>query len=35
MGDVVLGASVHGMTAENRKLVRELLFESELVSPGS
>jgi hypothetical protein len=34
MGDVVLGTSVHGMTAENRKLVRELLFESELVSPG-
>ena len=35
MGDVVLGTSVHGMTAEDRKLVRELLFESELVSPGS
>jgi len=34
MGDVVLGTSVHGMTAENRKLVRELLFESERVSPG-
>jgi len=34
MGDVVLGTSVHGMTTENRKLVRELLFESELVSPG-
>jgi hypothetical protein len=34
MGDVVLGASVHGITAQNRKLVRELLFQSELVGPG-
>ena len=34
MGDVVLGASVHGITAQNRKLVRELLFQSELVNPG-
>ena len=33
MGDVVLGASVHGITAQNRKLVRELLFQSELVGP--
>jgi hypothetical protein len=35
MGDVVLGVSVHGITAENRKLVRELLSQSELMSPGT
>jgi hypothetical protein len=35
IGDVVLGASVHGITARNKELVRELLFRAELVGPGA
>ena len=31
---VVFGASVHGITAQNKELVRELLFQSELVLPA-